>query len=152
MYGQTSGGFFRESIKLDGSADVAKAIDIGAASGTHGELLCVKPCKLKMVGFIATEEAVSGTTTAPTVVFKKRPTPLSSSGESTVATLTVASGAAIGSVTYKSFSPVSFSRGDALQITWTVGVGTPTGIGHWFIEVEEDPEVVGNNSDMVASA
>jgi hypothetical protein len=151
-YSDNAGDFFILGAKLDGSADVNKAIDIGAASGTHGEIYCKKPCKVKRVGFLLNEELAGGTSAAPTVVFRKRPTPLSSSGDSAVATLTVPDATAVGKVVYKDFSPVAFAVGDAINITWTVGTGTPTGIGRWFLEADDDPETPANNSDMVASA
>lgn len=133
-------------------AGVMKEIDIGGSSGTHGEVLCVRSCYVNQVAFLVTGEAVTGSTTAPTVVFKKRPTPNSATSESTIATLTVPSGTAIGKVIYKRFDPVALAVGDTVQISWTVGVGGPTGMGVWDIRVEEDPETPANNSDLIASA
>src|SRR5262245_2807098 len=138
-YSGNASDFFILGAKLDGSADVNKAIDIGAASGTHGEIYCKRPCYVKRIGFILTEELAGGTTTAPTVVFRKRPTPLSSSGDSAVGTLTVPDATAVGKVVYKNITPVVFAEGDAINITWTVGVGTPTGIGRWFLDADDDP-------------
>lgn len=145
--------FFVPNLAL-ASADggVMKAVDIGAASGNHGEYLCVKACRVAQLQFTATEEAVSGTTTAPTVVFTKRPTPLSASGASAVGTLTVPSGMAIGKTCYKEIDPIEFQVGDSMHIAWTVGVGTPTGIGLVSFVANESPETAGNNSDMVESA
>ena len=114
-------------------------------------MICVKPCTVKRVGFIAVGEAVSGTTTAPTVVFTKRPTPLSATAESVAGTVTVPSGTAIGSAIYLDIN-VSFEVGDSLEISHTVGVGTPTGIGFWFLEAYDKAEVAGNNSELTASA
>lgn len=128
-------------------------VDIGASSGDHGDLLCFRQCYVRRLAFMLTSEAASGTTTAPTVIFTKYVTPLSSSGSSAIGTLTIPTGTAIGKVVYKDLSsPVLMTPGDAIHISWTVGVGTPTGIGMWFIEVEDDPEVAANQSDMVASA
>jgi len=145
--------FFVPAIQLaENAAEVLKEIDIGAASGTHGELVCVKPCKVKRFQFVLSGELAGGTTTAPTVVFKKRPTPFSSSGQSTLATLTVPDATGIGKCVYKEISPVSMNVGDTIQISWTVGVGTPTGMGYYSIICEDEAEVPGNNSDMIASA
>jgi hypothetical protein len=132
-------------------AGVLKEVDIGAASGTAGEFICIKPCTVKRLGFMLSGEAASGTTTAPTVVFKKRPTPLSSSGQTTMGTLTIPSGTAIGKVVYKEIE-VDLAVGDSIQVTWTIGVGTPTGMGFPFIEAFFDDEAPGNNSDMIVSA
>jgi hypothetical protein len=132
------------------AAEVLKEQDIGAASADHGELVCVRPCTVTQVGFALTSEAASGTTTAPTVIFTKRPTPLSATGESVVGTLTVASGSEIGKVIYENITPVSFAVGDSMELSHTVGVGTPTGQGVYFFICEDKPEQPGNNSDMVA--
>lgn len=135
------------------AAEVLKEMDIGAASADHGELICIRPCVVKQIGFVLAGEAASGTTTAPTVVFTKRPTPLSATGESAVGTLTIPSGTAIGKIVYKNLSaPVTFAVGDSMELSHTVGVGTPTGMGCYFFVCDEDPEVAGNNSDMIASA
>ena len=129
------------------TAGVVREMDIGAASADHGEYICIKPCILKRTGFIA----VSGTTTAPTVVFTKRPTPLSATSESGASTLTIPSGTAIGSAIYEDVN-VAFAVGDSLEIAHTVGVGTPTGMGFAFGECSDDPEEAGNNSELTATA
>ena len=155
MYTQQGGhlAFFVPDLALASTdGGVMKAIDIGAASGNHGEYLCVKACKVSQLQFTLTEEAASGTTTAPTVVFTKRPTPLSATGASAVGTLTVPSGTAIGKTVYKEIDPIEFQVGDSIHIAWTVGVGTPTGIGLASFVANESPEVAGNNSDMIESA
>lgn len=154
-YVQTFGSdaFFRPlSLLAAATVIVQGEIDIGAASGDHGELICFRACTVRRVGFVLTSEAASGTTTAPTVIFTKRPTPLSATGESVSATLTVPTGTAVGKVVYKDITPVNFTPGDSLELSWTVGVGTPTGIGMWFVEAMDNPEVPANVSDMIASA
>ena len=153
MYSNSVGDFFRPIIAVATTdAGVMQEIDIGASSADHGELLCVKRCVVRRCLFGLTGEAASGTTTAPTVIFTKRPTPNSATGESIICTLTIPSGGAIGKVYYKDFSPIVFEVGDSLEISHTVGVGTPTGMGVWSLEVNEDPEYKSNESDMVASA
>lgn len=144
--------YFQPSLALaSAAAEVLRAVDIGAASGNHGEYLCVKPCMLHRGQFTATEEAVSGTTTAPTVVLKKRPTPLSAASETTIMTITVPTGTAIGKTVYKDVDPVQFMPGDSLHISWTIGVGTPTGIGLFSALCENSPKSPMENSDMVES-
>ncbi len=135
-----------------GDPAVMREIDIGAASGSQGEYLCVKPCMLHRGQFTATAEAVSGTTTPPTVILKKRPTPLSATGESTIMTIIVPSGMAIGKTCYKDVDPVQFMPGDSLKIDWTVGVGTPTGIGIFSALCENSPKTPMENADMIESA
>lgn len=145
--------FFVPNIPLaNNAAEVLKEIDIGASSADHGELICVKACKVYRAQFVVTGEIVGGTSAAPTVLFKKRPTPLSATSESTVATLTIPDTTAIGKVVYKDFEPVSFAVGDSMEISHTVGTGSPTGMGHYSFLCLEAPEESANNSDMVESA
>lgn len=143
--------FFTPIITLaQDAAEVLKEVDIGASSADHGELLCIRPCTVTQIGFALTSEAASGTSVAPSVIFTKRPTPLSATGEAVVGTVTVASGGAIGKVYYENVTPVSFAVGDSMEISHVIGTGTPTGQGVYFFVCDEDPEVAGNNSDMVA--
>lgn len=134
------------------TAGVMREVDIGAASGDHGEIICVKACTVNLLGFIMVGELAGGTSVAPTVVFTKRPTPLSATGESVVSTLTIPDATAIGSAVVDSDLSVDFEVGDSVQISWTVGTGTPTGIGHWFGEASDKPEVIGNNSEVSETA
>lgn len=155
MYTQQGGhlAFFAPNILLaQAAAEVLKAVDIGAASADHGELLCVKQCRVAQLQFTMTEEAASGTVTAPRVVFTKRPTPLSASGETIIGTVIVPSGTAIGKTVYLAIDPVEFQVGESLEISHVVGSGTPTGIGMYSFVCNEDPETSGNNADMIASA
>ena len=126
-------------------------IDIGASSADAGELSCYKPCRVKRLMFCVTDEAVSGTDTAPTVIFTHRPTPNSATNEAVVGTLTIPSGTAVGKVIYKDVD-YQFDVGDVMEISHTVGVGTPTGQGIACFECEDSSEVPGNMSDMIESA
>lgn len=145
--------YFVPSIQLaENAAEVLKEVDIGAASGDHGELLCVVPCVLKRFQFSLSGEAASGTSVAPTVVFTKRPTPHSASSEAVVCTLTIPTGTGIGKTVYKDIADVKMAVGDSIEVAWTVGTGTPTGMGFYSMICEDSPEVAANNSDMIASA
>lgn len=144
--------YFQPSLALaSAAAEVLRAIDIGAASGNHGEYLCVKPCMLFRGQITMTEEAASGTTTPPTVVLTKRPTPLSATDATAVMTITVPSGTAIGKTVYKEVDPVQFMPGDSLHVAWTVGTGTPTGIGIFSALCHNSPKTPFENADMVES-
>lgn len=137
-----------------GSADsgVMAEINLGATAGTSGEYVCIKPCTLKFVAFTPVGAAVVGTVTAPTVVIKKRPTPLSSGSESTIATLTIPTGTAAGKSIYKVVA-TDLSVGQSLQISWTAAVGgTPAGKGHFWLEAFHDDEAPANNSNMSVTA
>lgn len=144
--------YFHPNIPLaTTTSGVLREVDIGAASGDHGEYICVKPCTIRVLKFMLVGEAASGTVTPPSVIFTKRPTPLSATSESAIGTLIIPSGTAIGKVVYKEVV-VDMSVGDSVEISWVVGSGTPTGIGFAFFECEDKPEVPGNNADMIESA
>ena len=128
------------------------AIDIGASSADHGEWVCIKPCTVTELLFTVSLEAASGTVTAPTVVFTKRPTPGSATNEAVMGTLIIPSGTAIGKTVYKRITPVSFAVGEAIELAHTIGSGTPTGQGDADVIADYDVEVAGNNSNMIASA
>jgi hypothetical protein len=131
------------------TAGVMREMDIGAASADHGELICVKACTINLLGFIVVGEVPVGTTTAPTVIFKKRPTPLSATDESAVSTLQITTSLAIGKAIVDSDLSVDFEVGDSLEISHTIGVdGTVAGKGFWFGEASDKPEVIGNNTDV----
>ncbi len=134
------------------TAGVLREMDIGASSADHGEMICVRPCKVVGISFIMVGELAGGTSAAPTVVFTKRPTPLSATAEAVIGTLTIPDATAIGKTVYKPVTPVSLAVGDSVEISHTVGTGTPTGIGFWGIELNDEPEDPANNSDMVLSA
>lgn len=145
--------FFVPIITLaQNAAEVLKEVDIGAASADHGELVCMKACTVRRLGFTLTSELAGGTSVAPRVVFTKRPTPLSSSGEAVVGTVIVPDATAVGKSVYLDVTPVQFAVGDSMEISHVIGTGTPTGQGVYWFECEESEEVPANNSDMVESA
>lgn len=145
--------FFKPVMAVSGSDTKPLCdIDIGAASGTHGEFVCHRPCTVKQLMFALTLEAASGTSVAPTVVFAKRVLIGSDTGKVAMGTITVPTGTAIGKTVYKPITPMKFQIGDVILITWTVGTGTPTGMGNADVYAELMPEVPGNNSDMILSA
>lgn len=131
---------------------VLREMDIGATAADHGEMLCIRPCILKRVSFTPVGELAGGTTTAPTVIFKRRPTPQSATGEVLSATIIVPDATAIGATIVKSDLAVAFAVGDSMEISHTVGVGTPTGIGFWGAEFEDDPETVAGNTGVTETA
>lgn len=145
--------FFVPLITLaQNAAEVLKEVDIGAASADHGELVCMKACTVRRLGFTLTSELAGGTSVAPRVVFTKRVTPLSATGEAVVGTVIVPDATAVGKSVYKEVTPVQFAVGDTMEISHVIGTGTPTGQGVYWFECEESEEVPDNNSDMVESA
>lgn len=127
-------------------------MDIGAASADHGEMVCVRQVEIKRLKFTLVGELAGGSSTAPTVVFTKRPTPRSATAESVMGTLTIPDTTAIGKTLYLDIDPVSLSPGQSMEIAHTVGVGTPTGQGFWSVVPLEDPEDPLNDSNMVLSS
>ncbi len=134
------------------AAEVLKEMDIGGSSADHGELLCVRNCKVVQLQFTLVGELAGGSSVAPQVIFTKRPTPLSSSGEVVVDNLIIPDQTAIGKTVYLPIEPVSFAVGDSMEISHVVGTGTPTGKGYYSFICIDDPEVSANNSDMILSA
>lgn len=144
--------YFIPNIPLASATAVPlREIGLASASASHGEFICVQPCKIMQLQFLLAGESAGGTTTAPTVVFKKRPTPLSATGQTTLGVLTIPDATAVGKLVYKPIAPISMAVGDSVEISWTAGVGTPTGKGLASFICEDDPEVPANNSRMLAS-
>ncbi len=145
--------YFTPIITLaQNAAEVLKEMDIGAASADHGELVCVRPCRVSELQFTLTSELAGGTSVAPRVIFTRRPTPLSASSEAVVGTVIVPDTTAVGKTVYKLVDPVSFAVGESMEISHVIGTGTPTGQGVYSFICNDDPETAGNNSDMIASA
>lgn len=145
--------YFTPIITLaQNAAEVLKEMDIGAASADHGELVCVRPCRVSELMFTLTSELAGGTSVAPRVVFTRRPTPLSASSEVIVGTVIVPDATAVGKTVYKLVDPVVFAVGESMEISHVIGTGTPTGQGVYSFVCNDDPETNANNSDMIASA
>lgn len=153
-YPQSGGllNYFVPNIPLATTdAGVLGEIDIGASSGDHGEYICIRACTMKRTGFIAVGEIPVGTATAPTVIFKKRPTPLSATDEALISTLEITTSLAIGKVITEEIN-IEFAVGDSVEISWTIGVtGSVAGKGFAFADCEDSPEVIANNSDVTAT-
>ena len=145
--------YFTPIITLaQNAADVLKEMDIGAASADHGELVCVRPCRVSELMFTLTSELAGGTSVAPRVVFTRRPTPLSATSEAVVGTVIVPDATAVGKTVYKLVDPVVFAVGESMEISHVIGTGTPTGQGVYSFVCNDDPETNDNNSDMIESA
>jgi hypothetical protein len=155
MYLQQSNhlAFFTPLITLaQNAAEVLKEMDIGASSADHGELVCVKPCRVVQLQFTLTSEVAGGSSVAPRVIFTKRPTPLSATNEAVAGTVIVPNATAVGKTVYLPIDPVSFAVGDSMELSHVIGTGTPTGIGVYSFICDEDPEAPANNADMIESA
>lgn len=137
---------------------VLGAITLSSASASAGEYICQRQCNVTRLMFTVTT-AVVGTTTAPTVVFSKRPTAGSATGAAVLGTLTIPTGTAAGTVIYKDIgitgaepNAINLQVGQSIEIAWTIAVGSPAGVGNVSFTVAEDPGITQNNTKMVASA
>jgi hypothetical protein len=132
-------------------ANVLNEIDVGAADGDHGEFLVVRDCTVKRLLFTVTSEIPVGTGTAPTVIFKKRPTPLASTDESLMGTLIITTSLAIGQTIFLDVD-TDLAVGDSVEISWTIGItGTVAGIGVFSMVCCDKPDEAGNNDELTAS-
>ncbi len=136
------------------STAVFTADDLAAAPAVYGGFLVAKQCQIKRIGFYVTVVCLAGTT-APQVEFNRRPTFNSAVGEILLGTLTIPTGTAVGTVVYKDIDPVVLFPGDELSLEHTVQAADPgaeTCSGFYVFEIQDDPEVAGNQSKMLASA
>ena len=133
------------------TAGVLREMDIGDTAADHGEMLVVRRCCVKRLQFTMVGELAGGTGTAPTVIFTRRVTPLSSTGEVVIGTVTIPDATAVGKTVFKDVDPVILEVGDTVEISHTVGIGTPTGLGVWSMIVDPSPEDARNEADMVES-
>ena len=99
--------------------------------------------------------AIDNDLVAAVMTVKRRPTYGSTAGEVSIGTLTFPDGTAAGKVLYKDVNPVVCYPGDQIvfEIT-TAGTdgAAAAGAAIGMVSCEEDPEVPGNQGDMVASA
>lgn len=133
-------------------------ITLSSASASSGEFICQRQCDIMRLLFTVTT-AVVGTTTAPTVVFSKRPTAGSATGAAVIGTLTIPTGTAAGTVIYKDIAVggaqpnvANIQVGQSVEVAWTIAVGSPAGAGLAGFVCSEDPEIPMNNAKMIASA
>lgn len=129
------------------------AINVAAANGTHGEFICTVPCVVRQLKGALTLASVNTSTTAK-VNFTKYTLPSAGGTSTTVGQLAIPDAKVAGTVLYKDLTAgVTFAIGDVMQVAWTLGTGGSVAgevVVSW--DCEYDPEVPGNNSDMVASA
>lgn len=134
-------------------ASTALDADDLTATGVHGEYVITKSCLVKRL-VAAVTAAVAGSTTAPVITFKRRPTLGSAIGEVSLGTITIPDGTAAGKVLYKELTqPVQFKVGEglAIEVTTAATGGVPAGNAVYDALVIDDPEVPANEANMVAS-
>jgi len=129
------------------AASKTSTVDLSAVAVADVSHICVDGCEVSRIQVLVT---VAPTVTAPVVTFRKRPTVGSATGQSSLGTITIPVGTAIGTVVYKDISPSQFQPGDELlpDVTTaaTVGSGIPSFVAH------ERPEYKANQTHLLASA
>jgi hypothetical protein len=132
--------------------DAAALLDLTAAAVDGDARVFLSKVKVNRIAVCVTTAVVS--TGAVVVAFKKRPTPGSTSGDSTIGSISIPAGTAVGKVYYKDISPAVLNAGDELvfQVTTAAAGGGAAGAGLPLFEGEFVGEMAANQSDMVASA
>ena len=145
--------YFVPNLAIAGNATKPlAAINVAAANATHGEFICTVPCTVRSLKAACVLLTVS-TSTVPVVTFTKYTLPGAGGTSTAVGTLSIPDATAVGKVLYKDSLDVAFAVGDVMQVKHTLGTGGSVAgevVVSWDCEL--DPEVPGNNSDMVASA
>lgn len=88
------------------------------------------------------------------LTIRRRPTFGSSSGQSTLGTITIPTAIAVNAIYYKDITPVNCSRGDqvVVEVTTAAAGGGAAGKAVFDFLADYDPESALNDSNMVASA
>jgi len=130
---------------------VVAAQSLGSAVVVN-QFLCQRSVSLVFIGFSISTQTVSSGNIVVTV--KKRNAVSSSSGETTVSTITIPTAATVGQVYGKYIDPVVFGVGDviAFEVTTAYAGGGADGAGFSMIQVNYSPEELDNNADFVLSA
>lgn len=150
------GGFlkyFVPNLAIAGNATKPlAAINLAAANATHGEFICVVPCTIREAHATVVLATVS-TSTVPVVTLTKYTLPGAGGTATTIDTISIPDASSVGQVYYVKDLSTSFNVGDVIQVKHTLGTGGSVAgeaVISWVCEA--DPEVVGNNSDMILSA
>lgn len=144
--------FFVPNLAISGSATKPFcAINVAAANATHGEYVCVVPCTVRQIGLFVVLNTVS-TSLAPVVHFTKYTIPAAGGTATVIDTVSPLDASTLGQVYYVKDLSTNFKVGDSMQIKHVVGTGGSVAgevVPFWVCEA--DPEIVGNNSNMVLS-
>ncbi len=129
---------------------VAADIQVLTSTGVHTTYKIVQS-EMVVTRLLFTIETVVSSSVSAVVKFWRRPALSSTSGQVSLGTLTIPTGAAVSKTYYKDISPVTVFPGD--QITYEVTTAaTSTGKGFANVELADNPEAAGNQTNMVASA
>lgn len=124
------------------------------STGITARFICTKQCKINRIMAFVTTALVADTAT-PVITVRKRPTPGSATGQTTVGTITVPDLTAIGKVLYKDVNPVEIDPGQELCFdvtTAATSAGSVAGASYMDFEGQDDPETPANEANMIKSA
>lgn len=124
------------------------------STGVGGEIVTMKRVEVRRIYYAVKIASLTGTANA-VITFRIRPIFGSTSGQSTIGTLTIPTGAAIGQVIYKDVTPVAVNAGSTVAFDLTTAgtdSGSATGTGMCGIDAYLLPEDRLNETKMVASA
>lgn len=122
------------------------------SAAVHGEYVCIEQCALKRIAFAVSVAVVSSG--ASVVAFKKRTAIGVTAGEVTLGSLSIPAGTAAGKVVVKEINEAILAPGEvlALEVTTAAAGGGAAGQGYYGYVLEEDPEYVLNQANVVVSA
>lgn len=137
-----------------GSNAYLTAANLAATAADWATIKVMHPIQVRRISFNVTTAVTAGTI-VPTVTVHSGPTQGSASGRVLLGTLTIPNGTAAGKVVYKELESVRVPAGYDLVFRVNVQAtdgGTAAGAGFAGALIELDPEIPGNQTNMIASA
>lgn len=128
------------------------AVDLTSAAVQSFSHVAYQNCRVTRLLCKVTTATVSNVSIV--VTFRRRPVYGSSSTQSSLGTITIPTAIAVDKIYYKDITPVNCAIGDQLvvEVTTAAGGGGAAGAALCNVEADLDPEVPGNQTNMVASA
>lgn len=111
----------------------------------------VAPVRMRVKDIQALVTTALVSTGSVVCTFYRRPTHGSTSGEVSIGVLTIPAATTVGQTVYKVVSGVSINAGEEVVVKLTTAAATSGGCVFNFV-ADEDPEVVANQSNLIASA
>lgn len=138
---------------LNSSWIVTTAEDLSAAAADHASVFFGTKVRIAGFGF-ETTEAVGDATTAAVVSLDHIATDGSTRTEKATLTLDNFAIGGVRRVTHSAFTPFVVNPGERIVFEHKTAAsgGTTTGAGHYFVEYYAEPEVPGNQSNVVELA
>lgn len=131
---------------------LADACDL-TATAVHTTFKIVQE-EMQVLRLMASVGVATVSTGNITVVFYRRPTIASASGQVTLGTLLIPGGTAVGKTVYKDIAPVTVFPGEqiAYEVTVAAAGGSAAGKAYLNVGLADNPDAAANQSNMLASA